>query len=167
MRIVRISFGLIPVLMLAACATATLSAPDAAPPPVATAAEEITSVTMELLLARLDAGTLRDEPKVVARMLRGRNYRPKYSDGEREQCTYEGTILAANDDEDMFLISVGSKQCVRTDDCLVVFRGSEVVGFIVVDCVFSDKASGVVLRSQGKAMKKPEIRVGDGVISAL
>jgi len=79
----------------------------------------------------------------------------------------KGQILAADSAMDIYLVSVGRKEDVRVGDELTVYRGDTFVAVVVVDHVFEDKASVVVKKVSGKAMKKSDIKAGDKVARSL
>lgn len=89
--------------------------------------------------------------------------REKYPNAGGLSAPVKGTVLAADAKMDIYLISVGSKDGVKTADELTVYRNDQFVAVVVVDKVFEDKASVMVKKMDGKAFKKSDIQQGDKV----
>ncbi|HEU4393928.1 MAG TPA: hypothetical protein VFS92_00060 [Planctomycetota bacterium] len=92
-------------------------------------------------------------------------YRSKFGPIGMPSTPVKGMVLAADSKQDIYLISVGSKDQVKVGDELTVYRGDQFVAVVVVDKVFDDKASVITKREGGKALKKDgmDIRQGDKV----
>lgn len=89
--------------------------------------------------------------------------REKYPDAGGLSAPVKGVVLAADAKMDIYLISVGSKDGVKTADELTIYRNDQFVAVVVVDKVYEDKASVMVKRMDGKAFKKMDIQQGDKV----
>lgn len=94
-------------------------------------------------------------------------YQKKFGTQMETPNMVKGQILAADATMDIYLISVGEKDGVKVADELTVFRGDAFVAVVVVDKVFTDKASVTVKRVAGKPMKKADIKTGDKVATSL
>lgn len=94
-----------------------------------------------------------------------RMYRERHGSIGMPATPVKGMVLAADAKQDIYLISVGSKDSVKVGDELTVYRGDQFVAVVVVDKVFEDKASVITKREGGKALKKDgmDIRQGDKV----
>jgi len=148
-------------LVLAGCASAV---PTDARPTIRSESNPIAGLAVAL--ARVEAGVVQEERRVQRRMGPGRWLRFRHCEGLGVQpIPYEGTVRAVDAEQGVFLVSVGSKHGVKWGDGLVAFRGDEVLGVLVIDKVFEDKASAVYQSIDGKAMRGSDLRVGDGVAS--
>jgi myosin heavy subunit len=87
----------------------------------------------------------------------------KYPDAGGVSAPVKGVVLAADAKMDIYLISVGEKDGVKTSDELTIYRNDQFVAVVVVDKVFADKASVMVKRMDGKSFKKMDIQQGDKV----
>lgn len=90
-------------------------------------------------------------------------YKEKYGTPGAVAAPIKGMVLAADAKMDIYLISVGEKDGVKTADELTVYRNDQFVAVVVVDKVFEDKASVIVKRMDGKPFKKMDIQQGDKV----
>jgi predicted nucleic acid-binding Zn-ribbon protein len=104
----------------------------------------------------------------LAEMLEAANttitiYKEQYGAPGTVAAPVKGMVLAADSKMDIYLISIGSKDGVKTADELTVYRNDQFVAEVVVDTVFEDKASVIVKRIDGKPFKKMDIQQGDKV----
>ncbi len=92
-------------------------------------------------------------------------YKEKYPPIGVQAAPVKGMVLAAEPKTGIYLISVGSKNGLKVADELTISNENGFVASVVVDKVFDDKASVMVKRIGGKALKKDgtEIRQGDKV----
>ena len=84
-------------------------------------------------------------------------------EGDPTRLPVDAKVLAVDARIGIYLVSVGSRQGVKTADELTVYRGDQFVAVVVVDKVFEDKASAELKRVDGKAFRKSDIKVGDRV----
>ncbi len=122
------------------------------------------------LTAMLD-GTQKDKvdlaDKLEASNTHLHMYEVKYGPIGVASAPVKGQILAADATMDIYLISIGEKDGLKTADELTVFRGDQFIAVVVVDKVYADKASVMVKKVNGKPFKKGDIKQGDKVANVL
>jgi len=90
-------------------------------------------------------------------------YRKKFGAlGEAPVSAVKGVVQAASASDDVFVVSVGSKDGVKVGYEFTVSRGDKYVSTIVIDSVFPNHAAGHT--KQG--MKKLDVQAGDSVATA-
>jgi hypothetical protein len=83
------------------------------------------------------------------------------------QAAVKGQVLAASAADDIYVLSIGSKDGVKENDELTAYRGDDFVAVLVVYQVEGDKCAASVKRIDGKPFKRGEVRTGDKVSSLL
>lgn len=81
--------------------------------------------------------------------------------GGPAQPAHQGQILAADNDANVYVISLGAEDGVKVGFQYVVSRGSEYIGTIQINDVQNKKAAGFAL----KGMRKSDIQRGDAAMS--
>ena len=91
-------------------------------------------------------------------------YQDRYGElGAVAQAKVDGAVQAVDNEMDIFVISVGSKDKVEVGYTFTVYRGNNYVSTIVVDEVFPNHAS--CHTKQG--MKKSSVKAGDQISTRL
>jgi hypothetical protein len=94
-------------------------------------------------------------------------YKEKYAPPTAMGAPVKGIILAADNKMDIYLVSVGSKDQVKVNDTMTVYRNGSFIAEVVVDQVFEDKAAVYVKKLGGSPLKKGDIKQGDQVSNIL
>lgn len=123
----------------------------------------------ELALSRAQSG-IKDNDQKIATMAEDlrkaefslKFFRERFPGVEAiSQPAHSGQILAADNSNNVYVISLGAEDGVKPGFQYMVSRGSQYVGQIVIDDVQNRKAAGRAVRG----MSKGSVQVGDTVLS--